>query len=290
MNWYNWYYDGDEFCTRYNISNVQRLSFKDSLIYNAEATIKEYGNEPFELMYSGGLDSELVLRVYKELGHKINVNIFRYEKDYNIYDVSFAVITCEKLGIQYKIIDFNLEEFYKTRAFEVFDIAKCSHARALPQMAFLHEIDGIPVYAAGEPICARPHSDYSMKADWELREYEFECAWSRYAEAINRPAIMQWFKFTPEVYLGWTNTEWFNSLTNDEFYGKMGVNSTKISGYREAYPDLVERIKKTGFELAEEVTSKFQSKLDSTGNGSYNRYSKKTLKEFYDSFSTPAIA
>jgi hypothetical protein len=54
------------------------------------------------------------------------------------------------------------------------------------------------------------------------------------------------------------NTNWFNKLVNDEYYGKLGSNSTKIIGYREAYPDIIERKKQTGFEKITNLIDEFE--------------------------------
>lgn len=281
-NWFkHWYDSAGIYNTSYSNNGVQNLSFKDALFYNAEETINEYHDETFEIMFSGGVDSELVLRVYKDLGKKINVNIFRYEKDYNLYDVSFAIVVSEKLGLSYKIIDFDLENFYVDKAREVYEIAKCSHARALPQLVFMHYVEGIPIYSEAVPRWYRPNSDYSVKAEWIIQDFEYEISWDRYALHYLRPAIMQWFRFTPEIQLGWMNTNWFKDLTNDRLIGKLGVNSTKYLGYQEVYPDIIPRQKKSGFESAEHIVNKFQKTLEINGKYLYAQTTTRLFSEFY---------
>jgi hypothetical protein len=65
----------------------------------------------------------------------------------------------------------------------------------------------------------------------------------------------------------WNNTTWIKKLINDEYYGKLGTNSTKIIGYREAYPDLIERKKKTGFENCQDLILEFENFLEKKYNG-----------------------
>jgi hypothetical protein len=110
-NWYKWSYGSSEsFARADGVSELKTSygrfegsipSFEEALLHNAKSTIDHYPNEQFDLLYSGGIDSELVLRTYKALGHPVRVNIFRYENDYNIYDVSHAVVTCEALNVPY---------------------------------------------------------------------------------------------------------------------------------------------------------------------------------------------
>jgi hypothetical protein len=51
---------------------------------------------------------------------------------------------------------------------------------------------------------------------------------------------------------------WFKKLVNDRFTGKLGINSTKIQGFRELYPDLLERKKSTGFEKIDHIVDEFE--------------------------------
>ena len=38
--------------------------------------------------------------------------------------------------------------------------------------------------------------------------------------------------------------DWFDNLVHDRYYGKTGCNSTKIIGYREAYPIVIKGLKR----------------------------------------------
>lgn len=282
-DWLKCYYDSDKkLCVDFKCEDVKSFSFKEALIYNAEETLKEYPNDTFDLMFSGGVDSELVLRTYIELGSSFRVNIFRYENNYNEYDVSFAQKICNDLGVRYSIIDFNLENFYKKEALDIYNIVRCSHARALPYCSFIRYVDGIPVYGEGDMIWSRPDKDYSKRTEWKLYLGEYELAWDRYAEFNGKKSIGQWFRFTPEVMLAYMHTEWFKNLVFDKYIGKLGVSSTKYIGYREAYPDLIERIKKSGFENVDDLILPFQEKLkDENGNLKYSQFTSVGLNKFY---------
>jgi hypothetical protein len=62
---------------------------------------------------------------------------------------------------------------------------------------------------------------------------------------------------------------WFKKLINDEYYGKLGTNSTKLIGYREAYPDMIDRQKKTGFENIDSLINEFALFLQKKYAGSH---------------------
>lgn len=277
-NWYYWYYGSDfnqrrriksddTFTTSWKPQSVKVTNFKDAVIYNANTTAEFYSGKKFGLLFSGGSESELILRAYKEIGKDVTAYIFRYEDDINIYDVSYAVTIAENLSANYKIIDFNLKKFYETQAETISELAQIDRPRALPQLAFLDYLDEIPIAGASDPTWYRAIEDYSQPCQWQMVDWEHDIGWSKYIQEINRPAILEWFKWTPEIVVGFTKMQWFNLLVNDKIYGKLGTNSTKLQGYREVYPEMISRIKKTGFEKVDSLINDFEKHLKTKYRG-----------------------
>jgi hypothetical protein len=287
-NWYYWSYGNQQpfglqkdlqtFNTHFNTNIQHKLgTFSDELKYAAETTL-EFSNKP-DIFFSGGLDSEVTLRAYLGIGITPNVFIVRYENDYNIYDVSYAVTVCNILDIPYTVIDFNLQKFYENDAELVSELAQIDRPRALPQCKFLELTDNLPILGAGNLALVRLSESYNEKGIWVNRCYEYEIGWSKYARAINRQAIPEWFKWTPGLVLSFLNLDWCKRLVNDEYYGKTGVNSTKIQGYREVFPDLILRKKQTGFEKVDILIEEFQSFIVNKYNGlPYRQYSDLSIK------------
>jgi hypothetical protein len=108
--------------------------------------------------------------------------------------------------------------------------------------------DGLPIYGASDLSIYRPIEDYGQPVEWQVACWEHDIGWSKYSLEISRPAIMEWYKWTPGLVLSYINTKWCSNLVADRYNGKLGTNSTKISGYREVYPGLISRKKMTGFE------------------------------------------
>ncbi len=280
-NWYSWQYDEGEFFGR-RLSGSQQfkshfsryhgsiLSFKEELQNVARDTMELNLGTP-SVMFSGGLDSELVIRSYLDIGVKPNVYIFRYEKDYNLYDVSYAVAICHSLNIDFNLVDFNLQKFYENDAESISEIAQIDRPRALPYCKFLSTVDGFPVLGASDLTAYRTDNDYTRKGTWKIRCWEHDTAWSKYLRAINRSGCAEWFKWTPGIVVSYTRLNWFKRLINDDFFGKLGVTSTKIMGYREAYPDLLHRVKQTGFEKIDTLVNEMEEFLTKKYNGLHNR-------------------
>lgn len=273
-NWYSWQYgDGEKFGRQPGnqcfTTNFQKMSyavksFKQELQNAASSTLDHHPGLTPNVFFSGGVDSEIMLRSYLEIGCKPKVTIMRYENDYNLYDVSYAVTVCSILGVDYDLIDFNLQRFYENDAERMSELAQIDRPRALLYCKFIEDADGFPILGASDISLTRTPAEYTMKGDWNVTCWEHDIGWSKFARAINKPAVAEWFKWTPGLVLSFMNLNWFTKLTNDGYYGKTGCNSTKIIGYREAYPDLIERRKQTGFEkidiLVNEIEDYFSVK------------------------------
>lgn len=270
-NWYSWSYGSgpkfgrqhgnEKLQTHFESTNATLSSFNQELLKAATSTLEHYPDLRPSILFSGGVDSEVVLRTYLQIGANPKVYIIRYENDYNIYDVSYAVTVCSILNVDYTIIDFNLKKFYENDAEKISELAQICRPRALPQCKFFDLVDGLPILGSSDLTGVRTNDDYNTKGTWLIRCWEHDIGWSKYLRETNRPGIAEWFKWSPGLVIGFTELEWFKKVTNDEYYGKLGFNSTKIIGYREAYPDLISRKKQTGFEKTDHLVIEFESFL-----------------------------
>jgi hypothetical protein len=288
-NWYSWSY-GDlppfsrqtgalQFHTRFNKPTEHVGIFKEELLKAAKSTV-DHSTDKIVILFSGGVDSEIMLRSFLDIGVIPNVVIARYENDYNIYDVSYAITICSILNVPYKIIDLNLQKFYENDAERLSDIAQIDRPRCLPYCKLLEMVDGFPVMGASDLTPWRTTNDYSTTGTWMMRCWEHDIGWSKFLREINKPGIAEWFKWTPGLVVSYLNTSWFNNLTSDKYYGKLGSNSTKIIGYREAYPDLIERKKQTGFENIDHLVFKFEQELiKKNGKFLYRGHHDRTLSQ-----------
>jgi hypothetical protein len=246
----------------------------------ASSTLEHYPNLRPSILFSGGVDSEIVLRSYLKIGANPKVYIIRYENDYNIYDVSYAVTICSLLNVDYTIVDFNLQKFYENDAEKISELAQICRPRALPQCKFIDLVDGLPILCSSDLTGVRTNDDYNVKGTWLVRCWEHDIGWSKYLHETQRQGIAEWFKWSPGLVISFTQLKWFNNIINDKYYGKTGFNSTKIIGYREAFPDLIERKKQTGFEKTDLLVDEFESFLQTKYNGlPYRQSVDRTITE-----------
>lgn len=290
-NWYSWHYgDGpkfgrqfgnEQFKTYFGSSQHPVKSFKEELLNAARSTIEHYPGLKPNLFFSGGVDSEIMLRAYLDIKYIPDVTIVRYENDYNIYDVSYAVTVCSILNVSYKIVDMNLQKFYENDAERMSELAQIDRPRALPYCKFIEMSDGLPIL--GNDLSPwRTDDNYSKPGTWLMRCWEHDIGWSKFLRQIEKPGIAEWFKWTPGLVLSYMNTKWFKNLITDRYYGKLGSNSTKIIGYREVYPDLIQRTKHTGFEKINSLVDAFEYFLKTKYHGlPYRSHVDRDIDQLY---------
>ena len=292
-NWYSWSYgnlksfsrqpNDLKFKTNFGTFNCLPMSFKEELKLAAATSIDYYPNLKPSILFSGGVDSEIMLRSYLDIGVKPDVYIFRYENDYNICDVSYAVTICSMLDLKYNLIDFNLQKFYENDAENISELAQIDRPNALPYCKFLEMIDGLPIMGASDLTLVRTTDDYSIPGVWNIRCWEHDIGWSKYLRAINKPGIAEWFKWSPGLVQSFLQLNWCKQLVTDQYKGKLGTNSTKIIGYREAYPDLITRKKQTGFENITVLSNEFETFLKKKYNTlPYRQFTDKPITDFYE--------
>ena len=223
-------------------------SYKDAL-YNNAKIMRDSFSEPFDVLLSGGIDSEVVVRTFKDLGIKHNTFIFRLENDYNIRDINDAVAICQQINIPYKIIDFNLQHFFEQDALYYFNKSFVPRAGRLPRLKWIEYLDNIPVFCDGEPYWKRPlGEDYAHKSEWQLQLEEGAYSSSIYGQNIDRIVIGDWYEYTPEIILSHMQHSTTQKLLKDQLPGKLSSWSSRYTMHQEIWPEIEIRKKLVGYE------------------------------------------
>lgn len=233
----------------FNVGNIKNLNYYDSLKFNA-GVMRDTIREPFDVLFSGGVDSEVVVRIFKDMGILHNTYIFRYEDDMNVRDVNSAINICESLKIKYQIIDFNLKSFYNSsEAGDILEKTLIPSVAGLSKIKFLDYLDNVPVHGEGEPHWIRAlFGDYGVKSDWKYHLSEYNLFYTLNQKILDRTIIGEWYLFTPEVTAAYFKLPLIQRLLNDEIIGKQGTISSKCKIHQDIWTDIVEREKLTGYE------------------------------------------
>ncbi len=250
-NWLTWFYDGIEkgpkvsMDSKFDLKIVPSINrpvktYKEELLINA-ATIRDSFSEPLDFLFSGGMDSEVALRCFHELKIPINVFIFKYENDYNAYDLSYALEICQCLNINPKVVNFNLQHFFENDAFDIWKTGYYFNAGRLPHMKMLDYLDNIPIMGEGDPWWVYEDNE------WKFILEEHYHSMAIYGNAINRSLVADWYEFCPEVLVAHAEHPLIRNFMKQNS-STLKYFETRFPLYKSFWYDLKPRLKFVGFE------------------------------------------
>jgi hypothetical protein len=271
-NWLSWSYNGVEYGPKtdpfqefeYHFRKVITRPIKshhEELLENGRV-IRDTFSGPLDLMFSGGIDSEVILRVYHELKIPINVFIFKYENNYNHREFNLACKICESLNVRYKVIDFNLQKFFENDAYDIWKVAYFESSPWVVHNKLTEYLDNTPIIGSGEPYCYRGfvdkipkdkfsyeiNRDYAVPSKWYFQLNEAPRGWAIYHKTVGRPVITDWHEYSPEIIVSYFQLQRARDLFNDLVTGKVSNITSKALIHKDYWPDVQLRHKLTGFE------------------------------------------
>jgi hypothetical protein len=283
-SWLSWSFNDVPYGLRTNKDDIYKLHIDLSRVpsepesyykelYNNASMMRDYFTGQFDVLLSGGIDSEVVVRTFKDLGISHNTYIFKYENNINYKDVSAAIEIAKSLNIPYKIVDFNLEQFFESDAYETFEKSGCIRAGRLPHLKFFDYLDNIPIMGEAEPYWLRTlEGDYTKQSTWIFPLNESNHNASMYLHSLGRENGCDWYEFNPNLIRAFNKLPIIQDLINDKIPGKQSCWSSRIPIHRELWPDITLKDKLTGYEGYEgdypEYIVKIQDHMiDSIGEG-----------------------
>jgi len=307
MNHFKWGYNGSWFNKRENERDVymtkfgqierQPLSFKEEC-YDVARKIFNYSimkDTTVDLMFSGGSESEMMVRSFTEQNLPINIHIMAFKDFKNIHDISHAIAFCERNNLEYILHELDVEKLIIEKGLLYAQFSKCITPRMLPHMWLMEQLKGgVVVMGMGECYISHKHvkqyydykdgriirnskNDYD-KAPWYLYEREKINSWYRFAEHHDIMAIPGFFQYTPEIMLAFLEEQVTKELVNCERFGKLSNTSTKLEVYEKHFPNLMQRYKKDGFEMLQHLDTELRPELIKL----YGQYSQEYKIDYED--------
>jgi hypothetical protein len=219
--------------------------------------IRESTNLDLWVLYSGGIDSEVVLQAFKFAGIPINAAITCFENDLNRHDVRLAVKFCETHAIPYKLLRLDIEKFVASGdAMAYAERTRCTHPCFPRTMWAMDQVDGYPILGSGECYlvktnaegvpsswleedCARITTPPLPPATWALSEKEQVAAWHRHLQVNNRSGCPGFFQYTPEVMVAFLRDPMVAQLCANQLAEHTDTMAIKAVVYRQHF--LLER-------------------------------------------------
>jgi hypothetical protein len=229
-----------------DIDRYNNTTWLDEQYRTAELIYKDFGND-LVVMFSGGTDSEIVLRAFKKIGVTPRSAFIKFKNDYNIQDYKIAESVARDLDIKLETIEFDIIDFFNSGQAEEFSKeVQCS------QIAYLNVYYHIlklqcPAVMGGEVLLKRSVSKNNSRWYYCFRENEDASA-MRFSIKYNIPLVNEWFSYTPEMLGHFLQNKRVKSLVTDRYNYKLASVSSKNSILQELMPTIIRKVKTHGFE------------------------------------------
>jgi hypothetical protein len=263
-NWFNVYYrESESLSKRSRVSklrlefdkqiNLSNKNYYDSLIANARKIADE--NNLITVLLSGGINSEVIVRLNHDLGIKQNVVTMRFEDNINIKDINSSIQICKELGIKHTIIDFNLKKFFENEAFDLYYQLYSPRIELLPRLKWHTMFDNTVIFGDGDPYWRRAsEGDYSSKSLWTPIFYEHNFINYIFSNLYNTDAI-SWYLYTPDIHANFPKIPLIKKLLDDHCHGKISTLTSRVSLYKEIWPSILPKEKLLGYEGFNDTTA-----------------------------------
>lgn len=202
---------------------------------------------PYNLLASGGIDSQAMIYAWKQSNYPFNVYSFRYNDTYNLHDIDTLAVFCKREGIQYKIIDFDYISFLETEHDSIAKKYQCSSPQITMHIKMASFFQGTCIYAGNFLNTGSANLTHAI-----MGLYRF----SNTIEGKN--VIPYFFLHTPELAYS------FRKLKNID---NSGGYTKRIQMYQDGgFPVIPQEKKFTGFEKFKEYYDNHQYVLQDITN------------------------
>jgi hypothetical protein len=235
-----------------NVGKIDQDHYKKSNWFEeqkrtADIVYKDYKKD-FVIMFSGGTDSEIVVRTFLKIGIIPRCIFIKFKNDYNIEDYIIALEICKSLGITLEVIEFDVIDFY--RSGNAAEFSKNIQCRQIAYLTIYNAIKnlGIPAIMGGEMLLRRQVSQ-SEDSYWyyTFRENEDASA-MRFSLEYNIPLVNEWFSYTPEMIAYYLEHPGVQALISTKYNYKLSSVSSKNKILKDLFPEIVDKKKTHGYE------------------------------------------
>jgi hypothetical protein len=209
----------------------------------------------FQVLYSGGLDSQYVCEVllYLQIDFDpVIINLKNNDGDLlNYHDTIYAYEFCNLKNIKPIIYNLNFEKFVEDgEHLKIAESVTCS-GTALPATMYVSsQLDGFSLLGNDPPYMRFENNV------WYLEELEYIHSLLRFYKKFNLNGCPFLLSYTPEMMLSFLLDPRICDLANGKYPGKLGTNSSKsyvfnnVSNFNMPVYDFTtrERIKFNGYE------------------------------------------
>lgn len=205
-NHFKYYYNGIPFSFRKTPDDVFAVShapvsrpvktWREECLLTAQDIYKTYP-KPINVLLSGGMDSEVVVRSFVESGLEIQVNIIQFEDQLNQHDISLAHKACADLNLKPNILHLNIRNFWKKQVWDYTDLISSPSPMLATIFWAIDQLAGTVVIGGGDGYFKRNEGS-NVFYEWET-----EVFYSLYRWFVKRgrDGVPAFFQYNSELML-----------------------------------------------------------------------------------------
>jgi len=219
------------------------MSFKDELLYSCELIYEEFRKYTpvLNIFFSGGTDSECLVRCFHEKRIPINPIIIRHKQIPKSDETLIALAICSELNIIPTIIDidlihlFNIGELhriafkYQSQSMAMYELLYTMEQLLEPSI--LGDEIKITYLTSPERMLCRNETDYQQ---WHFYiEEDLDGVFDRFQFISGIPMIADSFRFTPQCWAAMISTPEIKDIVSNQRFKASGSSTKNLMMSRE---------------------------------------------------------
>lgn len=189
------------------------------------------------LFYSGGSDSEVILRTLVKLGVKPEVHVIKFSSQLNEHETRNADEMCRCLGIVPYVWHHDVETYIREQHFLHLGLKyRCTQIAYLTVLEYVRRVN-VPVLMGGEVYLQRHQindgSVHSRQEWYYIYREDEDGVTYRYSVDTGHPVINEVLTYTPELLYTWLAHPTIASVARNEYPGKITILSVKRQAYEQ---------------------------------------------------------
>jgi hypothetical protein len=254
----------------YNIDNLD-LKFKplsrdvgtlyDEAILTAQF-IRSSTNKPIMICVSGGIDSELICRVFLKAGIDFSAVIVRHKNNTNEFDIAYAINFCKEFNIPMHIVELDTENYFiagiENHIANGYKSTNIYRYFQLFMMETIEKLGGCAVLGSGEQLYYTVDNKICIKYDAGIL---VPLEWCKNNNTLHFPIF---FQTNPEIMYAYQKHPLVSWLLSDpKYFMRLDArySSEKTLVYHYFFPEMPCRKKFNGYELIKTFRQSIQREL-----------------------------
>lgn len=259
----------DQFFVSYGKIDSVPVSFRQACIDSAveiSDVCQKLNKRPL-VMYSGGIDSELMIAAFLESKRDFSVAHVKYTPNFNDHETRYVEQFSKKYDLDLHYFDVDPIEYFNDRNnFDqaVRDNAHLIETQLITSITPLIKDKFFPISDAPGVAMFRTEKDISKKSPWYWKDYEHLSAYFFHCLKENMSACPSFYHWSPEIILAFLLDPIVVKIVNNDIEGKITLRTTSGRIYNTAFPEYSSfvRPKYNGFEnLPKDIVKKINQEL-----------------------------